>query len=413
MTKNHYGVLLWVVCVVSWAAVWLPVLVHLSMTWYRGRNSVFKQFCPEKIRLYYRYFAPTEKLPDDDQLSRHFELQFARLYGRRRYVIPLILLIVVSGCGFCATARSIQLWEGASVFWFERSSDDPLVALPKLAVAGFLGAFTWVVTDQLQRLRSGDLTQHDVAICVLRFLVAIPFGYATSFWATDSFGVPVAFLLGTFPTGTLLKSGQRLLSQKLAIGESESKHGLELESLQSVSRANAERFLEEGVATIAELANSDPVDLALRTNQPVDYVTDCAAQALVWIYFTDKAKLLAKYSLRSVYEVSWFLDRLHIPEAPEPHGSQQHQEQRRRQRAEAALVELARELALTPEALHNTLERIVAAPFTRFLLELSRHMAALAERDAEQHASPQTTEALPPVGALPASALACSSRSWT
>jgi hypothetical protein len=39
-----------------------------------------------------------------------------------------------------------------------------------------------------------------------------------------------------------------------------------------VSRANAERFLQEGVCTIAELANSDPVDLALRTNQPFHLV---------------------------------------------------------------------------------------------------------------------------------------------
>jgi hypothetical protein len=372
MTRNHYGILLWVVCLVSWAAVWLPVLVHLSMTWYRGRNSLFKQLCPEKIRLYYRYFAPTEKLPQSGELAHHFEQQFARLYGRRRYAIPLTLLVIVSGCGFCATARSIQVWEQVSVLWFGSTPSESLVALPRVAVAGFLGAFTWVVTDQLQRLRSGDLTQHDLAICVLRFLVAIPFGYAFSFWVPDSFGVPLAFLLGTFPTGTLLRSGQRLVAQLLHLAEADARPGVELESLQSVSRSNAERFMEEGVSTIAELANSDPVDLALRTHQPFDYVTDCAAQALIWIYFTDSTKLLTKYSLRSVYEVSWLLDRLDGSDAE------------RRRRAQTTLEEVARVLDLTPQVLRNTLDRIVGLPFTHFLLELGRQRTGLEVTDLER-----------------------------
>src|SRR5689334_9900521 len=116
MTAHHYGILLWTACLVSWSAVWLPALIHLSMNWYRGRNRVFKQLCPREIKLYYAYFAPTEQ-PKLGDVTSYFESQFARIYGRRRYVIPLVLLVIVSGCGFCATARTLQYWEGATVYW--------------------------------------------------------------------------------------------------------------------------------------------------------------------------------------------------------------------------------------------------------------------------------------------------------
>ena len=358
MTQHHYGILIWSACLVSWLLVWLPALVHLSMTWYRGRNRVFKQLRDQEIRLYYRYFAPTE-MPKDVPPARHFERYFAHVYGRRRYIIPLALLLVVSGCGFCATAGTILIWQGAGAYWIKPATGAAtMMVLPGIAVASFLGAFTWVVTDQLKRLRRGDLTQHDVAVCVLRLLVAIPFGYAFSSWATESFAVPLAFLLGTFPTGALSKAGQRIVTRNLQLGEDDSRLGIELEQLQSVSRSNAERFMEAGVSTIAELANSDPVDLALRTNQSFDYVVDCCAQGLVWVHFTDKTKRLARYSLRSVHEVTWLLERLNGPDGE------------RRTRAQAVVDELACALEMSPAALRHTLDRIAESPFTRLLIEI-------------------------------------------
>jgi hypothetical protein len=347
------------------------------MTWYRGRNRVFKQLRDQEIRLYYRYFAPTE-MPKDEPPARYFERYFAHVYGRRRYIIPLTLLLVVSGCGFCATAGTILIWQGAGAYWIKPATGTAtMMVLPGIAVASFLGAFTWVVTDQLQRLRRGDLTQHDVAVCVLRLLVAIPFGYAFSSWAAESFGVPLAFLLGTFPTGALSKAGQRIVTRNFQLGEDESRLGLELEQLQSVSRSNAERFLEAGISTIAELANSDPVDLALRTNQSFDYVVDCCAQALVWIYFTEKTKLLVRYSLRSVHEVTWLIERLDGTDVD------------RRTRAQAAVEEVARALEMAPHALRHTLDRIVENPFSRFLIEIGGHRAPVgADADAAARSEP-------------------------
>lgn len=229
-----------------------------------------------------------------------------------------------------------------------------------MAAAAFLGAFSWVVTDQIQRLRTGDLTQHDVAICVLRFLIAIPFGYAFGAVLNESLGVPMAFLLGTFPTGILMKAGQRLAVQRLGLGEdSSAPQRNELEHLQCVSRSNAERFMSEGINTIAQLANADPVDLALRTNQSFDYILDCAAQALVWVHFTDKTKHLAKYAMRSAIEVEWLVRSLDSSDVHRKH------------RAERTVDETAKLLDLSPDALQHTLRVISEAPFTRFVSQLA------------------------------------------
>jgi hypothetical protein len=360
MTPRHYGILLWTACFVSWLATSIPVLVHLSMTWYRGRNRVFKQLCPREIKLYYSFFAPTEH--PKQNIEAEFETQFSRLYGRRRYIIPLVLLIVISGAGFCALARTVQVWQGVRVWlpWGTSAGEDPRAVLPAVAAAAFLGAFSWVVTDQMQRLRTGDLTQHDVAICVLRFLIAIPFGYALSAFLMPALAVPVAFLVGTFPTGTLMKAGQRLAVQRLGLGEdSGSPQQNELESLQCVSRSNAERFMSEGINTIAQLANADPVDLALRTNQSFDYILDCSAQALVWVHFTDRTKLLAKYALRSANEVWWLVQVLDGPDVDA------------RSHAQTVVDEVAAALEMRPDSLQHTLRVIALAPFTRFVSQLA------------------------------------------
>jgi hypothetical protein len=111
------------------------------------------------------------------------------------------------------------------------------------------------VSQLTARFACERLRFHDVrsAICVVRFLVAIPFGYAFSAFLDVHFGIPIAFLLGTFPSGVLMKAGQRLAVQRLGLGEDSTSPQLnELESLQCVSRSNAERFMSEGINTIAQ-----------------------------------------------------------------------------------------------------------------------------------------------------------------
>ena len=122
-------------------------------------------------------------------------------------------------------------------------------------------------------------------------------------------------MLGAFPTGTLFTIARRLASTQLGVADDPQGQGLELEQLQSISKTNAERFYDEGIATIVQLAYTDPIDLTIRTNFDFTYVVDCFSQALLWIYFTDKSKGLAMYSLRGAQEVSSLMNSLQ-PDPP-------------------------------------------------------------------------------------------------
>ena len=334
--------------------VWLPCLLYLSVAWRRRTHGLFPVFGTEEIKKYYDLFRPTEVVSElsPDELKRRFETSFTRIYGRRRYALPLLLLAFIVAIGLWGTAKTLQSWQGVSSEPFSQFK------LPSIAVSAFLGAWTWVVYDQFGRLRNRDLTFHDVYGCVFRFLIALPFGFALSMWATGEFGVPLAFLLGTFPTGTLFKIGRRLAVQQFKLGEDAGGASNELEKLQSVSRSSAERFMDEGINTIAELAWSDPVDLTLRTNKEFDYVIDCASQALVWVYFEDKTRDLYKLSLRTAHEVTSLIYSLQSSNSD------------KQTQAMETLAEAAKALGMETNALLNTLRQIAEDPFVRFLVTI-------------------------------------------
>jgi hypothetical protein len=314
---------------------------------------LFPVFGPEEIKLYYGQFRPTEvedisKL-EAAELKRRFETSFTRTYGRRRYVLPLFLLAFIAAIGLWGTAKTLQSWQGVPSGPFK---------FPAVAVSAFLGALTWVIYDQFNRLRNRDLTFHDVYNCVFRFLIALPFGFSLGKWVTGDSAVAVAFLLGTFPTGTLFKIGRRLAVQQLKLGEDSGETSNELEKLQCVSRSSAERFMDEGINTIAELAWSDPVDLTLRTNKEFDYVIDCASQALIWVYFEEKTRGLYRFSFRTAHEVTSLVFSLDSSDKD------------RKTRAEATLTEAAKTLGMETTALENTFRLIAEDPFVEFLVRV-------------------------------------------
>lgn len=348
--KAQYAWLIWFACSVAWAMVCLPCILYLSVAWRRGSHGLFPVFGTQEIKLYYALFRPTEVVSElgPAELKSKFETSFTRIYGRRRYVLPLLLLAFVAGIGLWGTAKTLQSWQG--VAW------GSLTNLPAVAVTAFLGALTWVVYDQLNRLRNRDLAFHDVYNCVFRFLIALPFGFSLGKWVSSNSAIALAFLLGTFPTGTLFTIARRLAVQQLKLGEDTGRASNELEKLQCMSRSSAERFMDEGINTIAELAWSDPVDLTLRTNKEFDYVIDCASQALVWVYFEEKTRDLYKLSLRTAHEVTSLVYSLNSPNSDKV------------TQAKETLGEAAKILGMEAGALLNTFSQIEEDPFVRFLV---------------------------------------------
>jgi hypothetical protein len=334
-------------CLVAWLVLLLPALFYLRVTWTMRRRGLLDRFLKkDAIRLYYEQFYPCRRL--EANLEKQFEREFDGTYGRRHYILPFLLLAIISGIGLWVTARSVQAWVGWS---------PDAQPLPPIVISAFLGAYAWVLYDQFTRFRTGDFTPYDLYSGIYRFLIAVPLGVSLATLAKNEIGVATAFLLAAFPTTALFKFSRRLVSKNLNLGEKEEEGRLELEKLQSMSRSNAERYLDEGIGTIAELAWSNPIDLTVRTNRDLNIVIDSISQALLWIYFEDVQKLYP-LSLRGAQEVCTLFQEL---DSDDPTI---------KQAAEHTLKIAAARMNLDEKACRYTLATVKEDPYAEFLFSI-------------------------------------------
>jgi hypothetical protein len=348
-----YEILIISVCVLAWILVLWPAFFYLiaKSGWAQRRQRIFTAFKGDALKNYFTLYFPSVKIEGESaaKLAARFEAHYTCYYGRRLIGIPLVLLALVAGLGMWGTAETLRTWQTQSGSF----------AWPPIILSAFLGAFTWVASDQLSRLRRRDLGPGDVYNCVFRFLIAAPFGVALAAVTKDVVGIPLAFLIGVFPTTTLFTIGRRIASKALSVEDHASGQS-ELETLQNIGKANAEHFADEGVTTIAELAWTDPVDLAVRTNFDFNYVTDCMSQALLAVYVGTDIRKLALFSLRGAMEAGGLIEDMGEDiEEPDPTAAQRD--------ARKALTEAAAALKIDPQALRYTLTCVAEDPYTLFI----------------------------------------------
>jgi hypothetical protein len=79
---------------IAWLMVWSPVCIFLLRAWRARRDLIFDFFDDEALRLYYAEFFPAEDLTKLDAvgLKANFRRRFYALYGRRFYLVPILLL---------------------------------------------------------------------------------------------------------------------------------------------------------------------------------------------------------------------------------------------------------------------------------------------------------------------------------
>jgi len=346
MSSSQYAFLIDILCGIAGAMVLLPLLLYLFRPWASRRDKLLSYLDKKSLMLYYRQFYPSTT-PPLDRVQADFAKYFNKHYGRRHYLIPIVLLTVLTLVSAVAAARTLQVWQKIAPYQYP---------LPWIVVSALAGGFTWVVNDLINRLRRRDFTVSDIYNAVFRILIAAPFGWAFAQVVKTDAGVPLAFLLGAFPTSTLFTIARRLAATKLGVSEDPASGALELEKLQSISKTNAERFYDEGISTIVQLAYADPIDLTIRTNFDFNYVIDCISQSLLWIYFEEKTRTIALYSLRGAQEATYLLKSL---------GNAESQEQ-----ATATLKSIADALNLSSAAVQTTLGQVKDDPYTEFLCSI-------------------------------------------
>jgi len=352
MDKRAFADLIWFAAYASLALLLLPSILFLFTGWRIRRDKLIAYLSPEALVIYFKQF-PWKGSTEVDPKKR-FVRQFNLLYGRRHFVMPLLVFITLCMTALWISVRSIQA----------RFQVGPhALRLPDVALFAMAGGFVWVISDQLGRLARRDLSPRDVYGWTFRILLSVPFGISAAALMTPSLKYAVAFFLGAFPTQTLFTIARRIASDKLALGDLQSNNVIELATLQSVSRDKAETFQDQGIDTVAALAWADPVDLTIRTNFDFNYVLDCMSQALLWVYFQEKTKMLYPYGLRGSQEAFTFVTLLNGLLSPDEGSSTTID----RGRAQSAVQQMATVLGLTEDSFRTTLDQVAADPYTQFI----------------------------------------------
>lgn len=352
MSLGLFTKLMWIAACAGLALLLLPVLFYLFTGWRIRREKLLSYLGPDALNLYYAQFPYQAAIEPD--VAKRFRSQFNYLYGCRHFAMPLIIFAVLCSVGVCMATWSIQSYFAGGVNKYGLAS-PVLFAL--------LGGFVWILSDELRSIARRDIGPKDVHGWSFRLLLAIPFGVAVSHLFVPAAGDAVAFFMGTFPTQTLFTIGRRIAVSKLNLGDDGGDSKPELFLLQSVSRANAEAFEDQGIDTIAGLVWADPVDVTIRTNFDFNFVLDCISQALLGVYFEDKTRSLFQCSIRGSQEALALVDAYDgnsssiTPDISEF----------RQQEVKAALSEIAAKLNMTIDSFMTTLRQVAVDPYTQFI----------------------------------------------
>jgi hypothetical protein len=172
----------------------------------------------------------------------------------------------------------------------------------------FLGGFLWSTRELVRRLVTADLAPGTYYGAGLRIVFAVIAAIMLSY-LMDAFpgtevssqALPVvSFLAGIFPERVLDYLRERF--QLFARRPAESSHRLPLEMIEGMNGLHRMRLGEVGIDNAQNLAETDFVDLVLRTPFPPTQILDWIAQAKLFVYFKGDIARLRALGVRSVLD---------------------------------------------------------------------------------------------------------------
>ena len=320
-----------------------PVIFFLFGPWVYRRQEIMEGLSAESVKLYFDTFHPG--LGQTPAFVQFYNARF----GRRWYILPILMLTTTGGivAACCVNSVFVALkWRTASP-----------ASVPLVAVMALTGSYMWVIGDLLTRWRFRDVSPTDLWWSSWRLVIAVPLAYAVGALLAANLALPVAFLLGAFPSRQVSTLARRLARRQLNLGADADESGeSELEKLQSIDTRIAERFADEGITTIVQLAYADPVELTMRcASFAFSFVIDCQSQALAWIYLGDMLVKLRPWSLRGAQEIANLVSELDGKDRGDADVAKETIER-------AAVV-----VGIDPTAFRRTLGEIGDDPYTLFI----------------------------------------------
>ena len=344
---------LWLVVVLLLLLLFAPAILFLSFRWFGRRDEILASFTDEGIRLYFKLFYPDYGQTSGDPKQR-LRKYYAEQYGWKHFLTPLILSIAISACLLAWVALTTSDWLAAG-----RWRDFSPWRLPTLAVIAIAGAYMYCLTDQFTHWSSWDLAPSDLYWLSFRMVVAVPVAYALFSAVKNEVAAPLAFLIGVFPTNTLLTMLRRLATDKFGLADVPKSGSMELQKLSGIDLRISEILAEEDISTIAQLAYADPVKLAIRTSLQYSLLVDCISQAILYLYVGDNISKLVPVGLRGAYEVYNLYLNLISKDTP-----------KETEEAEKLLIEVASLTGFPAIGVRNILQLVFYDPYTKFLFTI-------------------------------------------
>jgi hypothetical protein len=348
--------LLWTLGLLVVGLLLSPSIAYLYTGWFYRKEEIVAGMSEKAMLLYFRQFHPHYQV-DQGEVTKRFQACYLDQFGRRHFILPLVLLFLISAILMIWIIVSVSDWVGIAgepVDIFAMKSGH----LPLLAVIGLAGAYMYCISEQIQHWTSWDLLPSDLLWMSFRLVIAIPTAYALSSVLQPALGLPIAFLVGAFPTNTLMTIIRRLAVKRLDFEDMPASGATELQELQGIDLRKAERFAGEALSTVLQLAYADPVKLTIRTNLGYSYIVDCISQALLRLYFSkDEHGKWIRVGLRGAIEVRYVWLRTGAADPNE------------RARNEELLEKIAHELNYEIAILKNVLEQVGDDPYSEFLYE--------------------------------------------
>lgn len=352
---NTYFVEALLICILGVATLVVPVLRFLKTGWVAKRRDILDGLDEAACDAYFQMFCRNGARPPKNMARKQFEELYERWYGRAKFWGPGVLLFAIATLAVSSAVFSV----------FSGQSDvvSPFVKMPLPAIAALAGAYMWVCDDLIGRCRRLDMSPSDLQWGAMRFVIAIPMGYAFGSLVQDSVAPFIAFALGAFPINELSNMLRRLANAKLGMEPRDDEVSDGIVKLQGTDRDIAERLAKEDIRTIAQLAYCDPVHTTMRTNLSFNFVTDLMNQALAWNYLRNDLHALSRQGLRGAVEIRHLILEIeaagHQPQ-PNPYAIL----------AQQSLITGATAIAMSPESLQFTFYQISEDPYTRFLYNI-------------------------------------------
>lgn len=274
-----------------------PVIFYVWIGWAWREHSITTSLTTKGKCLYLAFYH--QDVDDDSTADDRFKQFYNKWFGRSRLVIPALILgaivVVYSFFLACCAAQAIY---GVSLVYLPLGRH-----VVKIAIAAVAGSYTMVTFDTITRVVRRDLLAEDLYVFALRWVACVPIAYSLSSMVPGDWAMIVAFGVSTLSLQVVAEILRKRISGLLGVKSADPKTDDPVTLLSGVDPTVADRMASIGITTIWQLAESDPVQLAMRTNLTFNYLLELTSQAIAWTYLERRLEELRSMALGGAYEL--------------------------------------------------------------------------------------------------------------